>query len=111
LLSGTGPFTVFAPVNQAFINAGFPTIASIMNASPDALTPILAYHVIGARVFSSDLSDGMTPTMLSGGATTISLIGGAKIKGNGNATASNIVKTDILCTNGVIHVIDGVLLP
>lgn len=111
LLSGTGPFTVFAPVNQAFINAGFATINDIMNASPDVLTPILAYHVIGARVFSSDLTNGMTPTMFLGGTTTITLNGGAKIKGTGNATASNIVKTDIATTNGVIHVIDGVLLP
>ena len=111
ILSGTGPFTVFAPVNQAFIDAGFPTIASIMNASPDALTPILAYHVIGARVFSSDLSNGMKPNMLAGGTTTIILTGGPKIKGNSNAAASHIVKTDIVCTNGVIHVIDAVLLP
>lgn len=111
LLSGTGPFTVFAPVNQAFINAGFATINDIMNASPATLTTILGYHVIGARVFSSDLVNGMTPTMFLGGTTTITLTGGAKIKGNGNPTASNIVKTDIVCTNGVIHVIDGVLLP
>lgn len=111
LLSGAGPFTVFAPTNQAFINAGFPTIASITNASPAALTPILAYHVIGARIFSSDLSNGIQPVMFAGGTTTITLTGGPKIKGNGNSTASNIVKTDIVCTNGVIHVIDGVLLP
>lgn len=111
LLSGTGPFTVFAPVNQAFKNAGFNTIADIMNASPNALTSILAYHVIPARVFSSDLSNGIMPTMFLGGTTTITLTGGPKIKGNGNTTAANIVKTDIVATNGVIHVIDGVLLP
>ncbi len=111
LLSGAGPFTVFAPVNQAFINAGFATIADIMNTAPDALTPILAYHVIGARVFSSDLSDGITPAMFAGGTTTITLSGGPKIKGNSNAAASNIVKTDIVSTNGVIHVVDAVLLP
>jgi len=111
LLSGAGPFTVFAPVNQAFINAGFPTIASIMNANPNDLTPILAYHVIPARIFSSDLSNGITPTMLAGGTTTITLTGGPKIKGNTNTAAANIVKTDIVSTNGVIHVIDGVLLP
>jgi uncharacterized surface protein with fasciclin (FAS1) repeats len=111
LLSGAGPFTVFAPTNQAFINAGFPTIASITNASPAALTPILAYHVIGARVFSSDLTNGMQPAMFAGGTTTITLTGGPKIKGNNNSTASNIVKTDIVTTNGVIHVIDAVLFP
>ena len=51
------------------------------------------------------------PTMLNGGKTTITLSGGARIKGTGNATASNIIQTDIVATNGVIHVIDGVLLP
>lgn len=111
LLSSNGPFTVFAPVNKAFIDAGFKTIADITNANPDDLTPILAYHVISGRVFSSDLSDNMNVPMLAGGNTTITLAGGPKIKGNGNANAINIVKTDVVATNGVIHVIDGVLLP
>jgi uncharacterized surface protein with fasciclin (FAS1) repeats len=105
LLSGDGPFTVFAPTNDAFKKAGFNTIADIMNTNPDALTPILAYHVIGARIFSSDLSNGITPAMFAGGTTTITLTG------TNNAMAANIIKTDIVATNGVIHVIDGVLLP
>ena len=111
LLSGDGPLTVFAPTNQAFINAGFATIADITAASPDALTPILAYHVVVGRVFSSDLTNNMSVPMYAGGNTTITLTGGPKIKGNGNAMAHNIIKTDIVTTNGVIHVIDGVLLP
>jgi uncharacterized surface protein with fasciclin (FAS1) repeats len=111
LLSGDGPLTVFAPVNQAFIDAGFATIADITAADPDALTPILAYHVVAGRVFSSDLTNNMSVPMFAGGNTTITLTGGPKIKGNGNAMAANIIKTDIVTTNGVIHVIDGVLLP
>lgn len=111
VLSSAGPFTVFAPTNAAFIAAGFPTTASIMAADPATLTAILTYHVIGARVFSSDLVDGAMPTMLNGGKTTIDLNGGARIKGMSNATYSNIIKTDIVATNGVIHVIDQVLLP
>lgn len=111
LLSGDGPLTVFAPTNQAFINAGFATIADITAASPDALTPILAYHVVEGRVFSSDLTNNMSVPMYAGGNTTITLTGGPKIKGNGNAMAHNIIKTDVVTTNGVIHVIDGVLLP
>ena len=111
LLTGDGPLTVFAPTNQAFINAGFPTIESINAANPDDLTPILAYHVIGARVFSTNLADGIMPATLNGGTVTIGLAGGATVKGNTNTTPSNIVAVDILATNGVVHVIDQVLLP
>ena len=111
ILSGSGPFTVFAPTNQAFINAGFPTIASIQAASPATLTSILTYHVIGARVFSSDLTNGEQAPTLNGEDVTISLTGGATVKGNSNTTASNIIATNIVATNGVIHKIDQVLLP
>lgn len=110
-LTAAGPLTVFAPTNQAFINAGFPTIASIQAADPNTLKPILLYHVVGARVFSSDLTEGAQPTTAGGGKVTITLSGGAKVKGNGNPSPSNIVATDVVTTNGVIHVIDRVLLP
>ncbi|QEC69572.1 fasciclin domain-containing protein [Panacibacter ginsenosidivorans] len=111
VLSGTDPLTVFAPTNQAFINAGFATIADIQAADPDVLTSILTYHVVNGRVFSSDLTDGATPSTLNGGTVTIDLGATATVKGNTNTTASNIVATDIVTTNGVIHVIDQVLLP
>jgi uncharacterized surface protein with fasciclin (FAS1) repeats len=111
LLSSNGPFTVFAPTNAAFKKIGFNTAADFLTKNPDDLTPILAYHVISGRIFSSDLSNGITPAMFAGGNTTITLTGGPQIKGNGNSTASNIVKTDLVATNGVIHVIDQVLLP
>ncbi len=111
VLSGPGPFTVFAPTNQAFINAGFATTADINNADPNVLASILTYHVIAARIFSCDLTDGAMPVTLNGGTVTISLAGGATVKGKGNSTASNIVATDIVATNGVVHVVDQVLLP
>jgi uncharacterized surface protein with fasciclin (FAS1) repeats len=111
-LSGTGPFTVFAPTNDAFINAGFPTIASIQAASATTLRDILLYHVVPARVFSTDLTEGAQPgTLFGANKLTITLTGGAKVKGNGNATAANITGVDVMATNGVIHVIDKVLLP
>lgn len=110
-LSGDGPLTVFAPTNNAFRAAGFPTIASIQAADPAVLTSILTYHVIGARVFSSDLTDGLMASTLNGGKVTIGLMSGASVKGNGNSSASNIIATNIVATNGVIHVIDQVLLP
>jgi uncharacterized surface protein with fasciclin (FAS1) repeats len=111
VLSGAGPFTVFAPTNDAFKNAGFATIDAINAAPPSALTPILTYHVIGARIFSSDLTEGAEPATVNGGKVKISLAGGPKVKGKSNSSASNIIITDIVCTNGVVHVIDQVLLP
>lgn len=110
VLSGAGPFTVFAPTNDAFAKLGLNEEA-IKNSKPDDLLPILGYHVISGRVFSSDLSDGIQPDMLIGGKTTITLTGGAKIQGLGNASPVNIIKTDVVATNGVIHVVDGVILP
>ncbi|MBN8784748.1 MAG: beta-Ig-H3/fasciclin [Sphingobacteriales bacterium SCN 48-20] len=110
-LSAAGPLTVFAPTNQAFIDAGFPTIASIQSADPNTIKNILLYHVLNARVFSSDLTEGATPATLQGGNVTITLAGGAKVKGAGNSTAAAITGTNIVATNGVIHVIDKVLLP
>jgi uncharacterized surface protein with fasciclin (FAS1) repeats len=110
ILNGPGAYTVFAPTNAGFEAEGI-TPAVIGGIAPDDITPILGYHLIGVPVFSIDLVDGMTPTMLLSGKTTITLSGGAKIKGNGNSMASNITATDIICTNGIIHVIDRVLLP
>lgn len=111
VLSSAGPFTVFAPTNKAFQDAGFNTIASIQAADPAVLTNILTYHVIAARVFSSDLVNNSTPTTVNGGTVKILLSSGAQVKGNSNVIPSNIIKTNILTTNGVVHVIDRVLLP
>jgi uncharacterized surface protein with fasciclin (FAS1) repeats len=111
VLSGNGPLTVFAPTNQAFINAGFATTAAIQQATPASLTSILTYHVVEGRVLSTDLTEGATPATVNGARLTITLSGGAKVKGIGNATASNITAADIITTNGVVHVIDQVLLP
>jgi uncharacterized surface protein with fasciclin (FAS1) repeats len=111
VLSSAGPFTVFAPTNQAFINAGFADAAAINAAAPNTLASILTYHVLSGRVFSSDLSEGLKPTTLNGEKLTITLTNGPKVKGNSNTTASKIIATDIVSTNGVVHVIDQVLLP
>jgi uncharacterized surface protein with fasciclin (FAS1) repeats len=110
-LSAAGPLTVFAPTNQAFIDAGFPTIASINAADANLLKNILLYHVIGARVFSSDLVNNSTPTTAGGGTVLITLTGGPKVKGNANASAADITGVNIGATNGVVHVINKVLLP
>ncbi|MCO4292616.1 fasciclin domain-containing protein [Solitalea sp. MAHUQ-68] len=111
VLSSAGPYTVFAPTNQAFIDAGFPTVASIQAADPNTLAAILTYHVLSARAFSSDLIDGQNLTTLNGATIKIGLGSQATVKGNSNTAAANISAVNIMATNGVVHVIDKVLLP
>lgn len=111
ILSEPRAYTVFAPTNDAFKAAGFATIDAIKAANPDALAAILTYHVIAKRVFSSDLTEGMKPEMLNKETVTITLAGGPKVKGKNNNAPSNITITDVMATNGVVHVINGVLLP
>lgn len=110
-LSGTGPLTVFAPTNQAFIDAGFASTAAINAADPATLRNIILYHVVPARVFSSNLSAGTVGTAQGTNVTIALPASGATVKGSGNTAASGIIATDVVATNGVIHVINGVLLP
>ncbi len=108
--------TVFAPTNAAFTQLlSALTLTDINNIPVPTLLAVLRYHVVGGRAFSSDLANGSL-LMLAGGNTTINLTngsgGGPTIKGNGNgANLSNIVGTNLMCRNGVVHVIDRVLLP
>jgi uncharacterized surface protein with fasciclin (FAS1) repeats len=111
VLTGTGPLTVFAPVNQAFIAANFPTIESIQAADPAVLTRILTYHVVPGRVFSTNLVAGNVATA-QGGNVNINLGTGVQVTGLGNGgTAANVQQANVVATNGVIHAIDRVLLP
>ena len=110
--------TVFAPTDAAFAALPAPlnnaaNIAAITDSGTiNTLRSVLLYHVVGGRVFSVDLREGITvPTLLSGKSLKISLAGGPTVKGSGNNTASKIVITDLLARNGAIHVIDQVLLP
>jgi uncharacterized surface protein with fasciclin (FAS1) repeats len=112
ILSSGGPFTVFAPTNAAFIAAGFPDVAAINAAAPNTLASILTYHVVPGRVFSSDLTNGATPATANGATITIGVTGtGATVRGRTNTAASNIVGANVMARNGVVHVIDRVLLP
>ena len=105
-LSGDGPFTVFAPTDDAFAALPEGTVASLLEPDNKArLVAVLTYHVVPGKVMSSDLTEGMTAATAQGADITITLEGGAKVNG------ANIVAADIEASNGVIHVIDAVILP
>lgn len=111
ILSGVGPFTIFAPTNDAF-TALAPELANLgITPTTAQLTTVLQYHVVSpANVLSSTLTNNMTVTPLAGGSFTITTTGGAKII-DGSSRTTNIIATDVQATNGVIHAIDKVLLP
>ena len=106
-LSGDGPFTVFAPTDAAFADllTELDVTAEQLLARED-LADILLYHVVNGAVFSTDLSNGDVPTLLTDASVSISLDGGVSI--NDRAT---VTSADIKAKNGVIHIIDKVLLP
>lgn len=102
-LKGQGPFTVFAPTDDAF--------AKIPKADLDALlkdkaklTAVLTYHVVAGKVMAADVKAGQVKT-IQGSELTVTTAGGVKVN------TANVVKTDIVADNGVIHVIDTVVIP
>jgi transforming growth factor-beta-induced protein len=104
-LSGAGPFTIFAPTDEAFAQLYADLgVSGIEEISAETLVPILQYHVVSGNVLSSDLSDGDVETL--NGKFSLSIAGPVTINGT-----STVVATDIQGTNGVVHVIDEVLLP
>lgn len=110
--SANSPFTVFAPTNDAFTafltETGYSGLAAI---PANVLETTLKYHVVtGANVLSTDLTNGQVVPTFAGQNFTVGLTGGAKIT-DISARVSNIVATDVQCSNGIIHVIDKVLLP
>lgn len=109
-VSQPGKYTVFAPTNAAFRAAGFANAAAI-NAAPTAtITAVVKQHVLSTNVFAGDLTEGATPTTLQGNTLTVNL-SPARVKVSSSANpSSNITSANIVTTNGVIHVIDRVLL-
>lgn len=105
-LKGEGPFTVFAPTDAAFAALPAGTVEDLLKPeNKDKLIAVLTYHVIPGKVMSTDLSEGLKAATVQGSEVTITLEGGAKVNGAVISTA------DIGATNGVIHVIDSVILP
>lgn len=105
ILKGEGPFTVFAPTDEAFAALPEGTVEALLDDIP-TLSGILTYHVIAGQVMSGDLSDGMMAETVNGQSVTIGVgDGGVTIDG------ASVVAADIMASNGVIHVIDAVILP
>lgn len=106
-LSGAGPFTVFAPIDEAFAALPAGTVESLVQPENKAqLTGILTYHVVAGKVMSGDLSDGMTAATVQGGNITIHIQDG-KVMIND----AEVITADVETDNGVIHVINKVILP
>jgi transforming growth factor-beta-induced protein len=104
-LKGEGPFTVFAPTDEAFAKLPAGTVDALLK-DPKALGDILKYHVVAGKVMASDVVKLSSADTLLGKPVTITVNGDKVMIGN-----ANVVKTDIETSNGVIHVIDTVLLP
>ena len=106
-LQGPGPFTVFAPTDAAFAKLPEGTVNALL-ADKEKLTAILTYHVISGKVVASDITrmNGANPVTVNGQKLDIAVRGG-KVYVNG----AQVITADVYASNGVIHVIDGVLLP
>jgi uncharacterized surface protein with fasciclin (FAS1) repeats len=103
-LADGGPFTVFAPTDEAFAKLPAGTVESLL-ADPAKLTTVLTYHVVPGRVTAAYAAGLSSATTVQGGELPISMDGGIHV------ADANVVSADIEATNGVIHVIDRVLLP
>ena len=106
-LAGTGPFTVFAPTDEAFAKLPEGTVENLLKDVPK-LKAILTYHVVSGKVMAADVMklDGKSAKTVNGAELNIATQGGVKLNSNVHVT-----KTDIECSNGVIHVVDAVLMP
>ena len=111
-LSGTGPFTVFAPTNAAFDKLPKGAVAGLMDpASKAKLAAVLTYHVIPGRLVAADLKDGQELTTVNGEKLHVTVKNGQVMVGNGKDAPATVQIADVISSNGVTHVIDTVVLP
>lgn len=104
-LSGDGPFTVFAPTDEAFAKIPSADLNALL-ADKDALTSVLTYHVVAGKVMAADVVNLSEAETVQGSTVDISVDGG-----NVMIDGAKVVTTDIETSNGVIHVIDSVIMP
>jgi uncharacterized surface protein with fasciclin (FAS1) repeats len=105
-LSGEGPFTLFAPTDAAFAALPEGTVASLLEDPTGELANILLYHVVSGKALSSDLSNGQTIATLNGDKVEVKIKGGKAYIDNAQVTVA-----DIKADNGVVHVINAVMIP
>jgi uncharacterized surface protein with fasciclin (FAS1) repeats len=112
-LRGPGPFTVFAPTDEAFAALPEGTLDALLEDPTGDLASILTYHVVPGKVLAADVVglDGDEVTTVNGAALTVGVDGSNVTLTDAAGNTVNVVQTDIETSNGVIHVIDGVLLP
>jgi len=118
-LQGTGPFTVFAPVNSAFNKLPEGTVATLLRPeNKSTLTAVLTYHVVAGNLLAADVLKAIeagggkaTVTTVQGSLLTAAVEGGKVVLTDAAGNKSTVVATDLKATNGVIHVIDTVILP
>lgn len=118
-LDGAGPFTVFAPTNDAFEKLPAGTVESLLKEeNKGTLTSILTYHVVAGKFMAADVvkaiqdnTNSFTVETVQGNALTLSLKDGAVILTDANGSSSTVTATDVKASNGVIHVIDTVVMP
>ena len=105
-LKGAGPFTVFAPTDDAFAKLPANAVADLLKPENKAkLQGVLTYHVVAGKVLAADVLKLKTAKTVQGQEIAIDTTDGVKVDG------ANVVKADVLCSNGVIHIIDSVILP
>jgi len=105
-LNGNGPFTVFAPTNEAFAKLPAGTVEELLKPeNKEKLVAILTYHVVAGKVMSKDLSNGQKAETVNGQEITVTIEDGVKID------AATVTAADLEASNGVIHVIDSVIMP
>ncbi len=111
-LSGEGPFTVFAPTNEAFAALPAGTVDDLLKPeNKDKLASILTYHVVSGKVMAADLKDGQKVKTVQGEELTVGVSDDGVTVTDASGNTSKVLVADVEASNGVIHGIDGVLIP
>ena len=111
-LSGPGPFTVFAPTNAAFAKLPAGTVDTLLKPeNKDKLTAVLTYHVVSGRLSAADLTDGQKLTTVQGGTLTVHKHGRSVMIEDAKGDMAKVTIPNVYQSNGVIHVVNTVLLP